>query len=118
MSEQTIFGKMLTGEIPVDAVLENDDVLAFHDIAPQAPVHILVIPKTTAYKDVTELASGDPELLAKIVGAAKEIANEFGDGQFRLVFNNGASAGQTVFHVHAHVLIGDLTESNTSTTEK
>lgn len=111
MSEETIFGKIVKGEIPVDPVWENDRILAFNDIAPQAPVHILVIPKTTAYKDVTELAAGDPALLSEMVGVAKEIANAHGEGEYRLVFNNGASAGQTVFHVHAHVLIGDLPES-------
>lgn len=111
MTEETIFGKIVAGEIPVEKVLETENIIAFHDIAPQAPVHILVIPKTTAYANVTELAEADPTLLADMVAAAKRLANEHGNGEYRLIFNNGASAGQTVFHVHAHVLMGELKES-------
>lgn len=110
MAEQTIFGKIISGEIPADVVMETDRVLAFRDIAPQAPVHILVIPKETAYENVAQLAAGDPALLAEMVSVSQQIANEHGQGEFRLLFNNGASVGQTVFHVHAHVLIGDLGE--------
>lgn len=112
MAEETVFSKIVSGEIPVEKLAETERVLAFPDIAPQAPVHILVIPKTTEYLDVTELASNDPELLAEMVAVAKQLAVEHADGNFRLVFNNGASAGQTVFHVHAHVLAGGLTESS------
>ncbi len=112
MAEETVFSKIVSGEIPVEKLAETERVLAFPDIAPQAPVHILVIPKTTEYVDVTELASNDPELLAEMVAVAKQLAVEHADGNFRLVFNNGASAGQTVFHVHAHVLAGGLTESS------
>lgn len=112
MAEETVFSKIVSGEIPVEKLAETERVLAFPDIAPQAPVHILVIPKTTEYVDVTELAANDPELLAEMVAVAKQLAVEHADGNFRLVFNNGASAGQTVFHVHAHVLAGGLTESS------
>lgn len=112
MAQETIFSKIIAGEIPVQTVFENPRVLAFHDIAPQAKVHMLVIPKTNAYENVTELAEGDPALLAEMVAVAKQLAGEHGEGEFRLVFNNGASAGQTVFHVHAHVLIDDLKEQS------
>ena len=74
--------------------------------APKAPVHVLVVPKTAAYRDVVELAAGDPALLAEVVDLASRIAAERAGGQFRLLFNTGADAGQTVFHVHAHVLAG------------
>ena len=111
MAEETVFGKIISGEIPANILVETDRVIAFPDIAPQAPVHVLVIPKTTAYANVTELAAGDPETLAEIVAVAKQIADEQANGEFRLIFNNGASAGQTVFHVHAHVLAGHFEES-------
>lgn len=112
MAEETIFGKIVAGEIPVEKLAETERLIAFPDIAPQAPVHILVIPKTTEYADVTELAAADPELLAEMVGLAQELADEHADGDFRLVFNTGANAGQTVFHVHAHILAGGLTEGS------
>jgi histidine triad (HIT) family protein len=111
-AEPTIFSKIVAGEIPADVVYDSERVLAFRDIAPQAPVHILVIPKTGAYRDVTELAAGDPALLAEIVSVAKQIASEHANGEFRLVFNTGESAGQTVFHAHAHVLAGRLAEGS------
>ena len=110
MAEETIFGKIVAGDIPVEKLAETDRVIAFPDIAPQAPVHILVVPKTTEYRDVTELAAGDPGLLAEMVAVAQRMAAEHSDGHFRLIFNSGANAGQTVFHVHAHVLSGGLKE--------
>ena len=76
------------------------------------PVHLLVIPKTEQYRDVVELAAGDPSLLAEVVEVAQRMAQQYADGDFRLVFNTGANAGQTVFHVHAHVLAGGLDESS------
>lgn len=110
MAADTIFAKIVAGDIPVEKLAETERVLAFPDIAPQAPVHILVVPKTTEYANVTELAAGDPELLAEMVSVAKRLAETHADGDFRLVFNTGANAGQTVFHVHAHVLAGGLKE--------
>lgn len=112
MAEATIFGKIVAGEIPVNVLAETERVLAFPDVNPQAPVHILVIPKTTAYANVTELAAADPALLAEMVSVAKQVAGEHADGDFRLIFNNGENAGQTVFHVHAHVLAGGLKEQS------
>lgn len=104
MAEETIFGKIVSGEIPAEILVETERVIAFPDINPQAPVHVLVIPKTTEYTNVTDLAAGDPELLAEMVTVAKQIATERANGEYRLIFNNGATAGQTVFHVHAHVI--------------
>jgi len=112
MSEPSIFTRILQGEIPAEIVAETENVFAIRDIAPKAPVHLLVIPKTEAYRNVVELAAGDADLLAELVGLANSVAAEHADGDFRLVFNTGAGAGQTVFHVHAHVLSGDLTESS------
>ena len=110
MAEETVFGKIVSGEIPVEILAETERVIAFPDLHPQAPMHVLVIPKTTEYANVAELAAGDPETLAEMIAVAKRIAEERGNGEFRLIFNNGASAGQTIFHVHAHVLAGELEE--------
>lgn len=106
----SIFSRIITREIPADIVFESDRLVAFRDIAPQAPVHLLVVPKTEDYANVGELAAGDPALLAEIVETAGKLAAEHADGDYRLVFNTGENAGQTVFHVHAHVLAGGLTE--------
>ncbi|GAA1674532.1 histidine triad nucleotide-binding protein [Microbacterium lacus] len=113
MSESSVFTRILNGEIPADIVAETENVFAIRDIAPQAPVHVLVIPKTAQYRNVVELATADPALLAELVGLANAVAADQTDGDFRLVFNTGAGAGQTVFHVHAHVLAGGLSESST-----
>lgn len=108
----SIFSRIIDREIPADIVFESERLIAFRDIAPQAPVHLLVVPKTEDYANVTELAAGDPALLAEIVETARNLAAEHSDGDFRLVFNTGANAGQTVFHVHAHVLAGGLAEGS------
>lgn len=110
MSEPSIFTRILQGEIPGEIVAQSDRVFVIRDIHPQAPVHLLVIPKTQQYANVVELAQGDPSLLAEVIAMAEQVAAEHADGQFRLVFNTGAGAGQTVFHVHAHVLAGRLEE--------
>jgi histidine triad (HIT) family protein len=110
MAEPSIFSRIMAREIPADIVFENDRLIAFRDIAPQAPVHLLVVPKTEAYPDVVALAAGDPGLLAEIVAVARDLASEHADGDFRLIFNTGPGAGQTVFHAHAHVLAGGLSE--------
>jgi histidine triad (HIT) family protein len=110
--ERTIFERIVAREIPADVVFENDRIIAFKDIAPKAPVHLLVVPKTAQYTNVAELAEGDPYLLAEVVTTAADLAAEHSNGEYRLVFNTGESAGQTVFHVHAHVLSGALDESS------
>ena len=103
---ETVFAKIIRREIPADIVYEDELCLAFRDINPQAPVHILVIPR----QPIARLAdAGDEEqaLLGHLLLTANKIAAEQGIGDaFRLVVNNGADAGQTVFHLHAHVLGG------------
>jgi len=112
--EPSIFTRIIAREIPADIVYETDDVIAFRDIAPRAPIHILVVPKSQKYANVSELADGDPQLLATLISVAQAIADEHCGGEFRLLFNSGARAGQTIFHVHAHVMGaepgGSLTE--------
>ena len=103
-AQPSIFSRIIAGEIPADIVYDGERIVAFRDIAPKAPLHLLVVPKTQAYRDVVELAAGDPGLLAELVSTAKRLADEHADGDFRLIFNTGAGAGQTVFHVHAHLL--------------
>ena len=110
--EPTIFERIAAGEIPARMVAETDRVIAFHDIAPQAPVHVIVTPRRGEYRDVVELAAADPELMAELVSVARGVADELADGEFRLIFNTGPTAGQTVFHVHAHVLAGGLEEAS------
>jgi histidine triad (HIT) family protein len=107
-----VFELIVAREIPADIVFENDRIIAFKDIAPKAPVHLLVVPKTAEYSNVAELAEGDPLLLAEIVTTAGDLAAEHSNGEYRLIFNSGATVGQTVFHVHAHVLSGSLDESS------
>ena len=112
MSEPSIFTRILDGQIPSEIIAETENAFAIRDIAPKAPVHLLVIPKTDEYRNVVELAAGDPDLLAELVGLANTLAAEHADGDFRLIFNTGAGAGQTVFHVHAHVLAGGMDETS------
>ena len=108
----SIFSRIVAREIPAEIVYESERIIAFRDIAPQASVHLLVVPKTEQYRDVVALAAGDPALLAEMVATARTLAEEHADGEFRLVFNTGESAGQTVFHVHAHVLAGGALEGS------
>lgn len=102
-----IFCKIVNGDIPAKKVMENDHVLAFHDIEPQAPVHILIIPKKhiPAMKDVEE---SDFTLIAEVHKAAQAIARDLGldETGYRLVNNCGKDAGQVVFHIHYHLLGG------------
>jgi|SRR3954451_14626308 histidine triad (HIT) family protein len=114
MSEASIFTRILRGDIPAEIIAETENAFAIRDIAPQAPVHLLVIPKSEQYRNVVELAAGDPDLLAELVGLANSVAAEHSDGDFRLIFNTGETAGQSVFHVHAHVLAGGLDEKSLS----
>ena len=101
----TIFGKIIRREIPADVVHEDDLCLAFRDVQPQAPIHILVIPK----KPLARLADAGPEdrdLLGHLLLTAGSIARDLDVENFRLVVNNGARAGQSVFHLHVHILAG------------
>lgn len=100
-----LFCGIVAGDVPADLVASNDRAVAFRDIAPQAPVHVLVVPRDH-HADVAQLAAVDPTLLADVVALAHDVAQAEADGEFRLVFNTGATAGQSVFHVHAHVIGG------------
>ncbi len=102
--EPSIFTRIAAREIPATIVAETERIIAFEDIAPQAPVHVVITTKTQQYANVVELAGGDPGLMAELVAVAAGIAAERSNGQFRLVFNTGEAVGQTVFHVHAHLL--------------
>lgn len=104
--EDCIFCKIVDGKIPSQKVCEDESVLAFKDIHPMAKVHVLIVPKKH-FKNVGEIAASDPDLLAHIVEVASKIANEKYNGSYRLVFNTGLAAGQTVFHAHAHILTGE-----------
>lgn len=105
MSE-TIFSKIINRELEADIVFEDDQCLAFRDVNPQAPLHVLVVPK----KPIPMLAHAeaeDGELLGHLMLVARRVARDEGYGYaFRLVMNNGEAAGQTVFHMHLHVLGG------------
>lgn len=101
-----IFAKILRGEIPCKKLFENEHVLAFHDIAPVAPTHVLVIPKG-AYTDADDFAArASAAEIAAYYKAVAEIAKELGVSDYRLVSNKGAEAGQTVFHFHTHIIGG------------
>lgn len=100
-----LFCRIASGQLPADLVAANDRAVAFRDINPQAPLHVLVVPREH-HADVSQLAAADPGLLAALVDLADQVAGTEGDGQFRLVFNTGPEAGQSVFHVHGHVLAG------------
>lgn len=106
MSEKTLFTKIIDREIPADIIYEDDVCIAFNDINPQAPLHALVVPKKPIAK-VSEASADDDKLLGHLLVAAAGVARAQGyeDG-FRLVVNNGEQAGQTVFHIHVHVLGG------------
>ena len=101
-----IFCKIVSGELPANKLYEDDDIMAFWDMHPQAPTHFLVIPKKHI-KGPGDVKSEDDALIGKMVEKAGDLARENGIGSnFRLVMNNGADAGQTVFHIHMHVLGG------------
>ncbi|MEY4064930.1 MAG: hypothetical protein RIR26_1138 [Pseudomonadota bacterium] len=104
---KTIFERILAGEIPCKKVYEDEHTLAFHDIAPQAPVHVLVIPKTKIV-NVAHATEENTLVLGRVLLTARTVAQMLGiDGSgYRLVFNNGSDGGQTVDYLHCHVLGG------------
>jgi histidine triad (HIT) family protein len=102
-----LFCKIRDGDIPGDIVYEDEDVLAFNDVNPQAPVHILIIPKKHI-PTINDAGAGDAAMLGQLALTAKKIARDKGvseDG-YRLVFNCNRGAGQTVFHIHMHLIAG------------
>ena len=101
-----LFCRIAAGEVPAALVHETDRVVAFRDIAPAAPVHVLVVPREH-HATAEALADADPALLAEVLAAAVAVARAEGlDGGYRLVVNTGDDAGQTVHHLHVHVLGG------------
>ena len=100
-----LFCKIRDGEIPGDIVFENDDVLAFNDVNPQAPIHVLIIPKKHI-STTNDLIEGDELIMGKLFSAAKAIAlqRNVSDDGYRMVVNCNEKAGQTVFHIHMHLL--------------
>ncbi len=105
--EDCIFCKIINGEIPSKKVLENDEFLAFHDIAPVAPVHVIVIPKYHV-QSIAHITEENKEHVAGLLPFITEVAKELGiqDEGYRVIFNTGEKAGQTVHHMHAHILGG------------
>ena len=105
-TEPTLFTKIIQREIPADIIYEDELCLAFRDINPQAPLHVLLIPKTPIPK-LSDSEETDAEVLSHLLLTAPKIAAAEGYANtFRLVINNGAEVGQTVFHLHIHILAG------------
>lgn len=101
-----IFCRIVAGEVPATIVHNTATTVAFRDVSPQAPTHVLVVPRTHVV-NAAELATLEPGTMADLVAAAAEVAEGEGlGGDYRLVFNTGAGAGQTVFHTHLHLLGG------------
>ena len=101
----TIFSKIIAREIPADIVYEDDKALAFRDINPVAPLHVLVIPK----KEIVNIGSLDEEdagLIGHLMTVCRQVAEQEGHSEFRVITNSGAGAGQSVFHLHFHVIAG------------
>lgn len=102
----TIFSKIIKKEIPANIAYEDGLCLAFHDINPQAPVHLLIIPKTTEIDRLSSAGENHKELLGHLLLTASKIAKDHNLTDYRLVINNGENAGQTVFHLHLHLMAG------------
>lgn len=106
MSEKTIFKKIIDGEIPADLIYEDDQCLAFHDVNPQAPTHVLVIPRKEI-ASLSDLDASDEQLIGHLFAVTARLADQLGltDG-YRTVINCGSDGGQTVDHLHIHLLGG------------
>ena len=105
MADNCLFCKIVAGEIPADTLYEDEEIFVFRDIAPQAPVHFLVIPKKHI-SGPSDVASEAEALIGKMMRIGSEVAHQEGIEHFRVVFNSGEQAGQTVFHIHMHILGG------------
>ncbi len=113
MTEKTVFSRIIDGEIPAEKVYEDEHCIAIEDISPKAPVHLLLISKKPVPR-LVDAEQADSELLGHMMLTAGKVAREAGVGDgFRLIVNNGESAGQTVFHLHMHIL-GDMSMSEQS----
>jgi histidine triad (HIT) family protein len=100
-----LFCSIVAGDIPSETVATTDSVVAFRDVAPQAPLHVLVVPRAHT-ADAGALADTAPDTVAEMVRVARQVVTDAGHESYRLVFNTGPGAGQTVFHAHLHVLAG------------
>lgn len=106
MSLETVFAKIIAGKLPCKKAFENERILAIWDVAPVAPVHILIMPKQ-AIEDLQSLQKQDLSLIGEIIEVAQALAKEHGiEEGYRLLTNNGPDAGQTVFHLHFHLIGG------------
>ena len=103
--DDCLFCKIVAGEIPAEVVHTTERTVAFRDINGQAPLHVLVVPREH-YENAAALSTGDPEASAELIRTAAAVAAAEGHDDYRLVFNTGAGAGQSVFHTHVHVLAG------------
>ena len=107
MNDDCIFCKIVRKEIPAQEEVRDDDVVAFHDLNPQAPVHLLVVPTRHASHLGDFVSQHHPSVAVRLLDVCAELGERFGEGKgYRIVTNEGASAGQTVFHLHFHVLAG------------
>ncbi len=104
-AEKSIFQKIIDRELPADILYEDDLVIAIKDINPQAPIHLLIVPKRKIAK-IADTSLADITLLGHMIGTARTLMQQQNMDDYRLVFNNGEKAGQTVFHIHLHVLAG------------
>ena len=105
-AQDTIFAKIISGDIPSEFLYEDEHCIAINDINPQAPTHVLVIPKKSIPR-LVDAGADDGALLGHLLLAAGKVARQLGvDDAFRLLINNGADAGQTVFHLHLHIIAG------------
>ena len=100
-----LFCGIVRGEVPAEVVHTTERTMAFRDLDPEAPTHVLVVPRDH-YANAAELAAGDPVASAELVSTAAAVATAEGHDDYRLVFNTGGGAGQTVFHTHLHLLAG------------
>lgn len=105
MTSDCLFCRIVAGEIPADLVAETEHTVAFRDIAPVAPLHVLVVPRLHL-ENAAAVAGEDASILGEMTETAARVADAAGHPDYRLVFNTGAGAGQTVFHAHLHVLAG------------
>jgi histidine triad (HIT) family protein len=105
VGDECLFCRIVAGEIPAEIVAETDDAVVFRDVDPQAPLHVLVVPRLHV-ADAGELATESPATVAELVDLGRRVATDAGHDSYRLVFNTGRGAGQTVFHAHLHVLAG------------
>jgi histidine triad (HIT) family protein len=103
--DDCLFCSIVAGDVPADIVAQSDTAVAFRDLNPQAPLHVLVVPRTHV-ANAAELADREPATVAELVRMARQVSTDAGHDSHRLVLNTGAEAGQSVFHAHLHVLAG------------